>query len=178
MKKYLPIFLLLVAALPAATESPRVTRAVLTPMEKSLDGRISRLWEDNPLALMGPTRGVYLEGYGAVFTAEVNLVSAPLGLMAHTHTKEEKDRHRARKIERRPQLLKVLRTALMESAALLDTVPMEEQVVIVAFLSVYPWEDAKGLPGQVTLQAPRKKLLEVKRAGGTGLEAAIRVTEY
>ena len=46
-------------------------------MEKSLDNRIARLWQDNPFVLLGPTRGVYLDGYGAVFTAEVNLVAGP-----------------------------------------------------------------------------------------------------
>ena len=46
-------------------------------MEKSLDERISKLWDDNPYLLLGTTRGVYLEGYGAVFTAEVNLVVEP-----------------------------------------------------------------------------------------------------
>src|SRR5260370_8231041 len=97
MKRFLTFFLLLVAALPAATESPRVTRAMLSPMEKSLDGRIQRLWEDNPLALLGFTRGVYLEGYGVVFTNEVNLVSRPPSLIPLTFTKDQIARHRAKK---------------------------------------------------------------------------------
>jgi hypothetical protein len=145
-------------------------------MEKSLDGRIQRLWDDNPFALLGSTRGVYLEGYGAVFSAEVNLATGPT-LMHTTFTKEEIARYRSKKLERLPQLIKVLRTSLMESAASLDTVPADEQIVIVAFLTVYPWEDVHGVPGQITLQAPKKKLLEVKRAGGAGLDTAVRVTE-
>ncbi len=177
MKRLLTFFLLLVAALPAATESPRVTRAVLSPMEKSLDGRIQRLWEDNPFALLGSTRGVYLEGYGAVFSAEVNLATGPT-LMHTTFTKDEIAKHRLKKQARLLELVKVLRTSLMETAASLDTVPPDEQVVIVAFLTVYPWEDVHGVPGQITLQAAKKKLLEVKRAGGVGLEAAVRVTEF
>ena len=52
-------------------------RTTLAAAEKSLDDRIAGLWGDNPLIVLGPTRGVYLEGYGAVFTAEVNLVAGP-----------------------------------------------------------------------------------------------------
>ncbi len=71
-------------------------------MEKSLDNRISRLWQDNPFLLLGPTRGVYLEGYGAVFTAEVNLVANPISLMQATLTKEDIAKHRQKKLERIP----------------------------------------------------------------------------
>ena len=67
--------------LAAASETPRVSRAMLVASEKSLDDRVSRLWDDNPFVLLGPTRGIYLEGYGAVFTAEVNLVLGPVFAM-------------------------------------------------------------------------------------------------
>src|SRR5260370_456257 len=56
--------------------APYVKRAALIAMEKSFDQRIVRL-ADDPYLLVGDTRGVYLEGYGAVFTAEVNLANGP-----------------------------------------------------------------------------------------------------
>jgi hypothetical protein len=148
-------------------------------MEKSLNERVARLWDDNPFLLLGPTRGVYLDGYGAVFTAEVNLVASPGITPFHpTFTKVEVDRHRARKIERLPTLKTALREALLACASSLDTVPPDEQIVIVAFLTRYPWEDAAGIPTQLTVQAPKKKLLDAQRAGGASLEAAVRITEY
>jgi hypothetical protein len=179
MKRFLAVpFLLLVAAVwAAAGDPPRVGRPMLAAMEKSLDDRITRLWDDNPFVLLGPTRGIYLEGFGAVFTAEINLATGPTMLMQPKLPKEEIERHRQKKLERLPQLEKALRQALAASAASLDTVPGEEQIVIVAFLSRYPWEDATGLPLQITMQGQKKKLMEAQRAGGTGLEAAIRVTE-
>jgi hypothetical protein len=179
MKRIFLSFLLLavVLGLTAAT-APRVSRGTLAAMEKSLDERISKLWDDNPYLLLGPTRGVYLDGYGAVFTAEVNLMSNPVSLMHANLSKDEIARYRQKKLERVPLLKKALRDALASTAASLDTVPAEEQLTIVAFLDHYPWEDVSGLPAQITLQAQKKKLLEAQRSGPAGLDAAIRVTEY
>src|SRR5579883_1849655 len=86
-----------------ANDAPRVSRATLAAMEKSLDNRFAHLWDDNPFVVLGPTRGVYLEGYGAVFTTEVNLVAGPiLGLLTPTVTKDDIARHRKKKLERIP----------------------------------------------------------------------------
>lgn len=173
------IFLLLVVALIAiAGDKPRVSRASLVAMEKSLDDRVTRFWGENPFALLGPTRGIYLEGYGAVFTAEVNLANSPITLMHLSLTKQELEEHHQKKLERVPKLKGILRQALADSAASLDGVSPEEQIVIAVFLARYPWEDTAGIPGQITMQAQKKKLLDAKRAGGAGLEAAIRITEY
>ena len=173
----LPFLLLGVALCAAPGDSPRVSRAMLATIEKTLDDRVTRLWDDNPFLLLGATRGVYLEGYGAVFTAEVNLVASPAGLMHPVLTKEEIERYRLKKLDRIPQLIKALRQALAASAASLETVPPEEQVVFVAFLSHYPWEDPNGLRVQVTLQTQKKKLMEALRAGAAAADAVVRVTE-
>src|SRR5882724_6792216 len=76
-----PFLLLVVAASAIAVDAPRVARNTVALTEKSLDDRFNKLWSDNPFVVLGPTRGVYLEGYGAVFTAEINLVSAPAAVM-------------------------------------------------------------------------------------------------
>jgi hypothetical protein len=46
--------------------------------------------------------------------------------------------------------------------------------VIAVVVPRFSFEDAAGIPVQVTVQAPRKKLLESK---GSALDALIRVTE-
>jgi hypothetical protein len=171
-------FLVMAAALVAANESPRVSRTALAPMEKSLDNRLLRLWDDNALGLLGSTRGIYLEGYGAVFTVEFSLSPGPISLMHTRFSPEDKERLHARKAERLPLLVKAMRMAAMETAASLDTVPPEEQIVIAVFFPRYPDEDTRGLPSQITFQGQKKKLIEAKRANGAGLENAIRVTEY
>jgi hypothetical protein len=161
-----------------AADSPRVGRSLIASAEKSLDDRIARLWDDNPVALLGSTRGIYLDGFGAVFTAEVNMAVGGSTLMHPVWNKEDKDRHRKKRIERLPQLKAAMKQALVASAASLDPVPSSEQIVISVYLSRYPWEDAANLPTQVTMQAAKGKLLEAQRAGGSGLDQAIRITEY
>jgi hypothetical protein len=179
MKKIIVSFLLLVVvfALTAASAGPRVSRGTLAGMEKSLDERIQRLWDDTPYLLLGTTRGVYLEGYGAVFTAEVNLVMNPVSLMNTRLTKDDIAKVRQKKLDRLPTLKKVLRESMVSMAASLDTVPGEEQIAIVAFIDHYPWEDVTGVPVQITLTAQKKKLVDAQRAGGAGLDAVIHVTE-
>lgn len=166
-------------AVPAGTnDAPRVTRPMLIDMEKSLDSRVTRLSQDNPFVLLGPTRGVYLDGYGAVFTAEINLVSAPAALMMFRPqlTKEEVEQHRQKKLARLPQLKQAMQQAMMDSAASLDTVPPQEQIVVVAFLSKYPWEDMTGVPLQIMMQATKKNLLE-QRNNAAALSSVIRTIE-
>jgi hypothetical protein len=175
-KRTLPLLLAAVLGLAAAT-APRVSRATLAAMEKSLDGRISRLWDDNAYLLIGPTRGVYLDGYGAVFTAEVNLVANPVSLMNANLSKDAIAKYRQKKLDRIPVLKKTLREALVSTASSLDTVPPEESITIVAFVDHFPWEDMSGLPSQVTVTGQKKKLLDAQAAGGASLDAAIRVTE-
>jgi len=150
---------------------------MLYAMEKSLDNRFTRLWDDNPFVLPGPTRGIYLEGHGAVFSAEVNLVTAPTLIMRPEMSKDEREHFRLKKIQRLPQLRSAMRAALADSAASLDTVPNDEQIVIAVLLSRYGWEDVTGLPSQIMVQGQKKKLIDAKSAGGAGLDAAIHVTE-
>ncbi len=96
----LSFLLLVIAASAMASDAPRVPRNTLAATEHKLDNSFTKLWSDNPFVVLGPTRGVYLEGYGAVFTAEVNLVAGPvLGIMTPpmtkqdiAHTQTEKDR--------------------------------------------------------------------------------------
>ena len=173
--------LLLAAAVSiSAADSPRVSRAVLSSSEKSLDDRIKALWEDNPLALVGATRGLYLDGYGAVFTAEVNPISGPLALFhGANYTKEEKDRYFKKRKERIPQLVTALKQTLAASAVSLDPIPANEQLVIAVVLDHNTWEDVSGLPGQLMVQGTRGKILEAQRSGNAAaLDQAIRVTEY
>jgi hypothetical protein len=181
-----PVFLLLVAAFRepavAASDPPRVSRSMLVASEKSLDTRFQALWDD-PFLLLGPTRGIYLEGYGAVLTAEINLVVGPPVLLVRVEpNKEEIAKHRKKKLERMPELMRAARQALMDTAASLDTLPAQEQVVIVMFLSRYQWEDTHGIPVQIKLQAPKAKLLDIQKAPGAArdaaLEAAIQIEQF
>ena len=164
-----------------ASETPRVGRHMIAAAEKNIDNRFTRLWDDNPFVVLGPTRGVYLEGYGAVFTAEVNLVQGPiLGIMTPPRTLDEIAKHKQKKIARIPDLKKALQQALAELAASpeMAAVPPDQQIVVVAFLSHFPWEDLTGLPAEIMMQGPKQKLAEALHAGGASLAAAIQAAQF
>lgn len=170
-----------VAAPAIASDAPRVPRTTLAAAEKSLDNRFAGLWSDNPFIMLGPTRGIYLEGYGAVFTAEVNLVAGPqMGILTPSITKQSIAEHRQKKIARIPELKKAMLKALADTAASpeMAAVPPDEQIVLVAFLSHFPWEDLSGLPSQIMMQGSKKKLLEAQSKGSAALEASIQAAQY
>ncbi len=174
MKSFLLPLILVSAAYAAAGETPRVDRVQMETVEKGLDATLQRFTLDNSHTLVGLTRGVYLEGVGAVLTAEVILVNAPIGIMHPLPTKEEVVQMRKKKLERIPLLKKVLKDALVSAAASLETIPPDEQVVIAVIIPRFTFEENAGIPVQVTVQASKRKLLESK---GAALDAAIRMTE-
>ena len=162
------------AAYAAAGDTPRVNRVQMEIAEKGLDSTLQRFTSDNTRTLIGLSRGVYLEGVGAVLTAEVILVNAPVSIMHPLPTKEELVQMRKTKIERVPQLKKVLKEALVSAANSLETIPLDEQVVIAVIIPRFSFEEAAGVPVQITVQASKRKLIESK---GAALDAVIRVTE-
>jgi hypothetical protein len=166
-----------VAAAGAITPA-RVSRPVLRAMEMSLDDRLGKMWADNPLAVVGHTRAVYLDGYGAVFTVELSLAYDGISLMHNTLNAQDKAAVVKKKSERLPQLKKAMEEALVDSAASLDPLPSAEQVVIEVILDRYDWEDKPSYPAELIFQGTRQKLLDVKRANGAGMELAIRVSEH
>jgi|SRR5579863_4572135 hypothetical protein len=178
MKKLiaLPFVLVVIAAAAAVADTAaHVNRAVIRSVENNLDERLSVIFPDVHASVH--PRGVYLDGYGAVFTLEMNTASDGVGLMSPNLTPQMKVQVKQKKIERVPQLQKALTQALVDAAASLDSVPLDEQVVIEVNLLRYTWEDTPGYPAEMLVQSTRRKLLDVKRANGVGLDAAVRVTE-
>jgi hypothetical protein len=178
MKKLivLPFVLAVIAAAAAVADTAaHVNRAVIRSVEINLDERLSVIFPDVHASVH--PRGVYLDGYGAVFTLEMNTASDGVGLMSPNLTPQMKLQVKQKKIERMPQLQKALSQALLDAAASLDPVPLDENVVIEVDLLRYTWEDTPGYPAEVMVQSTRRKLLDVKRANGVGLEAAVHITE-
>jgi hypothetical protein len=153
---------------------PRITRAALASVEKSFDGRFTRAYTLDAFDLLGTTRGVYLEGYGAVFSAELNLIMSPnISPFHQTFTKVEIARIHDRKVRQLPALKDKMREMLVASAVSLENLPPDEQVVLAVSLFHYSWEDYSGLPGQIVMQAERRKLLS-----NATRETAIRTVEF
>ncbi len=162
-----------------ADAPPQVRRSVIRAAEISLNDRLARIFPDTPIAVTGQVRGVYIDGFGAVFTAEMNPVSDGTSLMHAVLRPDEKAQVKAKKIARIPELKKGMKEALVETAASLDPVPLDDQVVLEVVIDRFLWEDGSGYPSELLVQAPRRKLLDLKRAGNSAsaLDAAIKLTE-
>ena len=173
------VLLLCSGLLFAEAATARVSRASLLAVERSFDARVERIDPADAFYLLGNTRGIYLEGYGAVFTAEINLVaSATVSPFRPAFTKKELASLRQKKTDRIIVLKEQMRSALIAAGAGLDQVPPHEQVVFGVSIFYFNWEDSAGLPRQVIMQAPRKVLVEANKGNTAQLEAAVRVQEF
>jgi hypothetical protein len=176
LSKYLLLAVPLCAAAIAAT-TPRVSGNLLKIVETNLDDRIKSLWSDNPFSVIRPTRGLYLDGYGAVFAVDVNPVLSTTSMMHPTVTKDEVVKAHKVRLERVAQLRAAMGAAVADAALSLEPVPADEQVTLVVSLNCHDWEDISGTPGQMTFRGKKKALIDAKRAGAAALAQAVTVTE-
>jgi hypothetical protein len=175
MKRPACLLLLLASAFGAA-QRPAVTRGALAGMERAFDQRIQRFDLNDPLDLLGSTRGVYLQGYGAVFTAEVNLIAgAVITPFRPKPSPPELEKLRQRKAARLQQLVRQMREVMLDLAAALTDVPPQEHIALGVSIFYFSWENREGLPSQVVLRARRQALLDAqaRRADPAALEALL-----
>jgi len=168
------------AAWVAVAQSPLVSYAAIRAMEQSFDKRVMTLGTDTPFDLLGNTRGVYLGGYGAVFTTEVNLlITNNISPFLQTIPKEYVAKVHAQKLQRVPLLKRSMQDALIATAASMDNVPPGENIVLGVTLFYYKWENTTGLPAQIVMRAQRQKLLDVQlgRASRASLDSVIQVQQ-
>jgi hypothetical protein len=160
----------------AATEA-RVSRATLMAVENSINEKLSA-YTAEPYDVLGTARGTYLEGYGALFTTELDLINAgPLNVSPFkpTISKEEIATTKERKLKKLVVLRETMRGLMMNASGTLEGLPPNEHVAMEAILFNYSWEDSKAIPHRVFMSADRKKLMDAKagHAGPTELAAII-----
>lgn len=150
------------AAAPAATvtptEKPRVPRQAISDLERRLDTKLGSLGSANdPVDLLGAARGIYLDGYGVVLTAEASLIVTPgLNPFRTAMTDAEKEKIRQRKLDRLPMLRQAMRDVWRDSATSLASIPDNQQVVVAVRLLYLSWEDTHGLPGEIVMKGDRR----------------------
>jgi hypothetical protein len=178
----LPFALALAAVLaPAAPmpQSPQVTRLALAAVEKRFDSTIPGLDLGDPYDLLGTARGIYLPGYGAIFTSELNLVFTTISPFVPALTQADIEKLHAKKLGRVVSLKRYMRDMMVTAAVALEAVPPTEQIVIGISLFYRKFEIKEGLPSQVIMQAPRQALLDYKagRIDSAALDALIHTQE-
>src|SRR6266567_4286231 len=138
-----------------------IARGTFDGLERRFDSGFEKVGEpDAPIDLLGNTRGVYLDGYGAVFTTELSLVGTPgPSPFLTTIPKDLVTRVHQRKAERLPALRKAMRDLMMIAGLALVQLPENQQIVIVVRLDYRKWEDTSGLPGQILMRADRKSAM-------------------
>lgn len=163
----------------ALVQAERMQRASLKSVERTFDDRLQRLTGD-PFELLGNTRGVYLDGYGAVFTSEVNLIVSPtINPFRLKLTKEETDAVHERKLKKLSVLKQDMQEMLLSASATLSDMPPSEKIVVAVTLFNYNYEITTGLPGQIVMRGERRKLLDVQagRSSKSALPGVISVEE-
>jgi hypothetical protein len=130
-------------------------------LEKDMDQKLGTTGAPDPCVVRGSSRGIYVSGLGAVFSAEVELSATPGGIalfgQANQVGAEQKAKYHKTKMARVPVLEQTMRDMVMSLAAspalkLTDS----DQVVVVVRLWYQRWEDTTGLPGQITARLDRR----------------------
>jgi hypothetical protein len=139
---------------------PNSLREVFKDLEARLDGKLRMVGDRDPVMVLGFSRGIYLPGFGTVFTAEVSLVATPvISPFQQTITDQEKARVLVRKVAQVPVLKKAMREMWLDLASGLTSIPQDEQIVLAIRVLYQPWEDTSNLPGQIVVRGPRKAAL-------------------
>jgi hypothetical protein len=174
-----PLLLIALAGLAFAATEARVSRSNILAVESAINEKFSVRTAD-PYDLLGPARGTYLEGYGALFTIEVDLVNAgsvALSPFKQTITPEELAGLHDRKVKKLAVLKDSMRTILLNASGTLDGLPLNERVAMEAILFNYTWENGRGLPHRVFMSAEKQKLLEAKSSHASPADLALVMEE-
>ncbi len=158
--------LLLVAAATAcfASAESRLSRASIAAMEDAINAKF-RVNSPDPYDLLGTARGTYLEGYGVVFTVELQLVNvSPPSPFNPKISDAEVAQIRDRKLKKLPQLKEAMRSLMATAGSSLANLPPEEKISMEAILWSYSWESTRGMPHRVFLSVQKQKLLEALAA--------------
>ena len=149
------------------TERPNGMRQVVTSLENHLNDQITAVGGADPVYILGLNRGLYLQGFGAVYTAELDLVQTPRPLPFQKEiSKETAVKVHTRKLQNLALLKKAMHDMWIDAASTLNSIPDPEQVVLAVRLFYQPWEDTTGLPVQIIMKGPRKAAI----AGGIQTE--------
>jgi hypothetical protein len=146
----------------AATHIPL---GMLENLEKNFDLRLIAANAADPLEILGGTRGLYVEGFGTVFTTELSLIVTP-GMYGFLPTIPDdlKAKVHQRKLAHVPQLEDVMKDLMKVTALTLTPLPDDQKIMFAVRLRYLIWEDPAGLPAQITMIADKKsaKLGDIK----------------
>ena len=174
------VFLLLAGVALLGAAAPRVSRQVLQNLERGFDQRVQQFSLDDPIEVLGPARALYVDKFGVVISAEVNLVVTAITPFRPQLSNDQLDKLRVKKIARLPAVRKIMRDTLVSAATTLKTLGPDEQIAVGLSFFHRPFELRQDLPAQIVMQAPRRVLadFEAGRLQAAALDAAIQEHVY
>jgi len=140
-----------------------ISLASLNGLQRGFDDTLGSYDVNDPIDILGRTRGVYLSDYGVIFTTELSPIVTPgINPFHLVITDQEKARTHQRKAQRLPVVITLMNKMMKTAAAQLATLPDSQQVVLVVKLLYLPYEDAQGLPGQIVIKGDKRSVLAGK----------------
>jgi hypothetical protein len=154
------LVLLAVAVLCFGATEPRVSLKALAGVEGAMNDKFRGVSAD-PYDLIGPARGTYMDGYGAVFTVQVQMVYiTPPNPFRPAYTPAELAALRDHKLKKLPLMKEMMRGLMADACNTLDAMPGNEKISMEAILWRFNWEDSHGLPQRVQMTAEKSRLIE------------------
>jgi hypothetical protein len=138
-------------------------RAQIVAAERIVDQRFQSVGDNAPMAVVGNSRGAYIEGYGVVFNVQVNI--APVGNISpfrRSYSDEEIRQINIRKRQRIETLEQRTRELLVELSGSIPGLPANEKIAIAVSLFHFTWEDLTELPKQMVMAAAKSVLAQAK----------------
>jgi hypothetical protein len=136
----------------------RIPQLMLANLEQNFDSRLALLNPKDPVDMLGTTRGLYLPGYGTVFTTQINLIVSPglFPIAAPRYTPELKAQVHQRKVAQIPKLEESMKEMVKVIALTLVPMPDDQKIVLAVRLRYLSEEDSTGLPAQIVMTADKK----------------------
>jgi hypothetical protein len=130
---------------------------MIRSLEREFDKKLASAGP-TPFYAIGATRGVYIPGYGMVFTAELDLMQtrAAGGLLHSEISPAEVVGTHEKKLAQLPLLQQLMRDLVTSTAQKVDMIPASEHIVFAVRLWYQGWEDRTRLPEQILMTADRK----------------------
>jgi hypothetical protein len=141
-----------------AVAPTHIPQGMLANLEKNFDTRLEAANGKDPLEIWGDgTRGLYVEGFGIVFTTEISLIVTP-GIMPFrpTISDELKAQVHQRKLNHLSPLKDLMKDLMKVSALTLVPLPDDQKIVYAVRVRYQIWEDTTGLPAQIVMTADKK----------------------
>jgi hypothetical protein len=139
---------------------PQFDRVATGSLESQFEARVNRLDVNDPIQMMGACTGVYVNGYGMVFTLPVVLATTPTISPFHmTITKDEKAGVHKRKVAHLPGFRKALQEMLVSAFSGLPKLLPTDKIALGVRMFYLDWEDRSGLPSLIVVSADRASAL-------------------